>query len=99
MARVILEITKTPDELARIIKTLRFLAYQQRYPHDEEDISYCAKVFGDIAKELIPAEEPEELCPICSKPSPEGYPHQECLEKGGSLNPDIIGVNEDGEDT
>ena len=94
--QITLEITKTPNDLASVVKTLRHLAYQQRYPKDGEDLDYCAELVVDIITELA---EEEGVCPICGKPSPEGYPHQECIDEGGSLNPDTIGVNEDGEDT
>ena len=99
MNQIILKVDLTQPVASRIAKTLRHLAYQQRYPNDGRDLTFCAKVFEDIATELMPAKEPEELCPICGKPSPEGYPHPECLEEGSSLNPDTAGVNEDGEDT
>ena len=99
--QITLQVNLTQQTASRMGKTLRHLAYQQRYPNDEQDLILCAKVFEDIAVALFnlePKEEPEEPCPICGELSPAGYPHQECLEKGGSLNPDIAGVNEDKED-
>lgn len=101
MTQITLQVDLTQVAASRVAKTLRHLAYQQRYPNDEQDLTLCAKVFEGIAVALFdlePKEEPEEPCPICGKPSPAGYPHQECLVRGGALNPDTAGVNEDGKD-
>ena len=53
MTQITLEVDLTQEAVSRIAKTLRHLAYQQRYPNDEQDLTLCAKVFEDIAVALF----------------------------------------------
>ena len=56
MPTIKLEVDLTQQTISRIAKTLRHLAYQQRYPNDEQDLTTCAKVFEDIAIALFDRE-------------------------------------------
>ena len=56
MTQITLEVDLTQEGASRIAKTLRQLAYQQHYPHDEEDLTFSAKVFEDIAVVLFDME-------------------------------------------
>jgi len=52
MTKVTIEVDLTNQTAFRVAKNLRHLAYQQRYPNDEKDLTLCAKVFEDIAVAL-----------------------------------------------
>ena len=54
--KVTIEVDLTQQTISRIAKTLRHLAYQQRYPNDEQDLTTCAKVFEDISTALFDKE-------------------------------------------
>lgn len=57
MTQITLQVDLTQPALSRIAKTLRHLAYQQRYPNDEHDLTLCAKVFEDMAVALFDKEQ------------------------------------------
>ena len=52
MTKITIEVDLTHETASRIAKTLRHLAYQQRYPNDGKDLTFCAEVFEDIAVAL-----------------------------------------------